>query len=313
MAEPASDEEDLSEAVCGECLFDLLVDLKLRGVLFATDVCKIAYWAAMSGAIGPVKKLAKEPGDTSPGHYSDHFDRVVGISQPDPRMYYLDTPMFSKSDGCRMVKPLACLPPHELIATELSGIDNVEAKLADFVPRLPPTYRSHPVVEAVSPRIPVPLGLYVDGIQYATQNYVVGWFLVNYFTGRHHLICSVRKSCLCKCGCGGWDTVRPILEMLHWSFSILREGSFPDERHDKRAFKPTEGYYAAKAGLDCHRGACLYLKADLMEFGTTLGFPACGHAQHPCHLCFLPPDPDLFSQDGTPLHRHIEIKLSPTM
>ena len=193
--DPESDsDEDLSEEACGECLFDLLVDLKLRGVLFATDVCKLSYWAAMSGAKGPVKKLAKEPGDPSAGHYSDHFDRVVGLAAPDPRIYKLDVPVFSKVDGCRMLKPLSFLPPHVVLSNEVSsGSDDFGAKLAGFVEHLPPTYANHPVVQSAAPRVAVPLAQYIDGIGYSKQNSILGFFLVNMFTSSHHLLCTIRK------------------------------------------------------------------------------------------------------------------------
>ena len=130
MDPESSSDEDLYEEASGQCLFDLLVDLKLRGVLFATDVCKLSYWAAMSGAKGHVKKLAKEPGDPSPGHYSDHFDRVVGLAAPDPRIYKLDVPVYSKVDGCRMLKPLSFLPPHVVLSNGVSSSpDDFGAKL----------------------------------------------------------------------------------------------------------------------------------------------------------------------------------------
>ena len=50
-------------------------------------------------------------------------------------------------------------------------------------------------------------------------------------------------------------------------------------------------YYRDLIGSTCSVGACLYLKADLGEFGTTFAFPASGHARHPCFLCHQPAQP----------------------
>ena len=45
-----------------EILYELIVDLKVRSKISATDACILSYWAVMAGASGEsLKKLAKPP------------------------------------------------------------------------------------------------------------------------------------------------------------------------------------------------------------------------------------------------------------
>ena len=75
-------DEHVSPEEASDILFDLLVDLKLRSKISATDACVIAYWSVLSGSPGKgLKKLAKRPGDLSTGHYGQKFDSATGLNQ----------------------------------------------------------------------------------------------------------------------------------------------------------------------------------------------------------------------------------------
>eukprot|EP00959_Pyramimonas_sp_CCMP1952_P136128 2848193-Pyramimonas_sp.AAC.1 len=81
-----------------------------------------------------------------------------------------------------------------------------------------PAYREHPiVVTGVSNgrAQPLPLGIYLDGIRYllqaaGRQDTVAGVWLINLISGKRHLLCSLRHSDTCLCGCRGWDSLYPL-------------------------------------------------------------------------------------------------------
>ena len=68
-------------------------------------------------------------------------------------------------------------------------------------------------------------------------------------------------------------------------FLSMARGVHPTERHNGKPFGPGDALFSGLSGQQCASGACLYLKADMLEFGTTYGFPATGHKHHPCTLC----------------------------
>ena len=181
-------DEEISEESAGAHLFELLLDMKFRSKLSAKDACILAYWATMGGCKGIVKKLAKPPGDPSPGHYSSHLDRAAGLAKKDHRICHFDAPCFSRVEGGRFVRPLACLTPQEVLADEISTTDGFETLVSDYCETLPPIYRNHPVVQKAGGRMCIPLGLFIDGVEYGTRDSVDGVF---WSTWRHNEdICS---------------------------------------------------------------------------------------------------------------------------
>ena len=188
-------DDEITEVDVGQCLFDLLVDLKLRSVLNAKQACCIAYWATLAGAKGYVSKLAKQPGESS-GHYSRKFDEAAELPKNDPRFYKLDVPVYSKEEGGRTAKPLVCLPLQMLLTEEVQATRNFDSDLREDAKHLPPVFENHPVVqrhrEAGSDRIPVPVALYVDGIGYAEPTFEEGaelQFCENIFV-KYGILCS---------------------------------------------------------------------------------------------------------------------------
>lgn len=94
VASGSADDEEPTLEEAQDMLFELLVDLKLRSKLTATDSCVLAYWAVTAGAGGSaLLKLAKKPGDSS-GKYSRHFDRYTGSNLNDPNFAFVDMPVF---------------------------------------------------------------------------------------------------------------------------------------------------------------------------------------------------------------------------
>ena len=104
-------------------------------------------------------------------------------------------------------------------------------------------------------------------------------------TQRRHLLLTIRKAKYCRCGCGGWCTLRPMYAFLHWCFVALSNGVHPSNRYDGGEFKDGDERLRSLAGTPCPRAAVLFLKADLAELGTPLGFPTTATSSDPCFLC----------------------------
>ena len=156
-------------------------------------------------------------------------------------------------------------------------------QLEEYVRTAPPCYSEHPVVKSCWPAQCVPLAVYFDGVQYQKKDSCIGFFLVNLVTERRHLVCELRKGHMCRCGCGGWCSLRPIYCFLNWAFTSLAAGEHATQHHNGITFRATETSLIAKAGSGCVRGALIFLKADLAEFGATLGFPTT--ATHKNRVC----------------------------
>eukprot|EP00959_Pyramimonas_sp_CCMP1952_P122434 2559606-Pyramimonas_sp.AAC.1 len=95
------DYDDVSSESAAAELGNMKIDLKMRGLIAATDACMISFWAAKAGAGGVTQQLAKAPG-ASNGNYSKHFNRVVGSdSVESENVYFVDVPFFKRGDATR--------------------------------------------------------------------------------------------------------------------------------------------------------------------------------------------------------------------
>ena len=120
----------------------------------------------------------------------------------------MSVPQYFKAEGAGVLRPLACKAPHMVLAEEARETPNFDRTVGEVVATLPPIYADHPVVQSAAPRAAVPLALFLDGVEYSKRNSIIGFCLINVATGKRELLCSIRKSVLCKCGCGGWDSLR---------------------------------------------------------------------------------------------------------
>jgi hypothetical protein len=100
-----SDDENTSEEESSQCLFDLLVQYKMGGVLSAKAVCTIAHWAKLAGMKGKACELGMAPSRTG-GAFSAHFDKVLGfdVAMKD-EWYTIGVPSHCKYDASRTVRP----------------------------------------------------------------------------------------------------------------------------------------------------------------------------------------------------------------
>ena len=77
----------------------------------------------------------------------------------------------------------------------------------------------------------------------------------------------------------------PYLHVLHWCLQALATGFHRAARYDGSPFRTEESKLTERYGSPCIKAAVLYVKADLLEFSTTLGYWSTAAAQHPCFLC----------------------------
>ena len=111
-------------------------------------------------------------------------------------------------------------------------------------------------------------------------------YLSNGLTSKRHIICSLRKSDLCNCGCKGVCALGAVLRMISWSLNIVAKGVYPAMRHDGQPF--ADETRAAQRGEQIAYGYCgalIDMIADLEEFANSCGFKRSTTVDHPCVCC----------------------------
>lgn len=292
---PDDGSEDDAEAwepsaeACGEELFDMVVALKQRGALSAKQACCLAYFAAGAGCPGPISKLAMRP-DSPSGHFSRHFDRALACDSGRVDLYSFDVPGHNRSEAARASIEVAAIPVQEHLAAVALANPELLSTLQQKVESraLPPCYYSHPVVQdahAAGEQC-LPLALYVDSTPFARQDSVVGVFVYDLITNVRCLLTCLRKSELCKCGCGGWDSMFPVWLFAEWCLRSCATGRYPGARHDGRTFTEGDAVRSSLAGMTLgFRAAVLFLKSDWSEWGSSFGFASHATRSDPCALC----------------------------
>lgn len=151
---------------------------------------------------------------------------------------------------------------------------------------LPATYVSHPVTEDKG-LLSCPITLYSDGVPYSKgDTFICYYWSTHCDPHTRHLICIIKKSDLCDCGCNGWCTTGAIQRILAWSFKCLSSGVYPEFDHRRRPF--ADEVRAARRGFPLAAGICGALceyRADLLEMQQSLGFKNWANVEHPCFCC----------------------------
>ncbi len=261
------------------------------GVYTAKDLCCLAYHCTHAGATG-VDDLQLHP-DSSSGNFSRHVRKVLKM-KGDETFFTARVPMWNHDSQSRYLCPFPFHLPHDIFA---SGYERNPANF-DFnhfdTEQLPPRFFEHPVMVEHGPKV-TPLGYFSDGVPFTKSDSFISYYLSNALTGERYMICSLRKSDVCKCSCAGNCTYGTILRVLAWSFNQVAEGVYPafdhlgqpfaDEmRSAKRGFPLAEGFHRALVGM----------RADLLEFVGAVGFKQWGNTRNPCFCCGTPKS-DLFA------------------
>ena len=200
------DYENLPAGVAEEEFVRMLVDLKWTGVLSARQVCTLAFWASRAGARGSIAKLAERP-DAQTGKFARRFDKVIGTKPADVPAYNVPTIRRPRTSASRTLEPIPVILPIEAVEEELEQSLGPVTELREAIAaeELPPFYTQHPLVRDAPPNVDIhPVALYMDGVSFQRQDGVLGIWLHMLLSTSRHLLCVVRKSELCTCGCKGW-------------------------------------------------------------------------------------------------------------
>ena len=285
---PPGEPGALSRVQGEDGLARLLIDRYESGRMSATDVCVISYWSSHAGATGFISQMAKPPGDPSTGHYSRHLRRVLNMKEVESQLLHITVPGHSRHDLSRCEYQVPVLPPHEAFAREFTENLDVHTLLAEHREKglLPPIYEEHPIAVGSDYKA-LPVMLYVDGVPTTTKESMVGFWAYCPLTQLRHLLCLLRKSRLCRCGCQGWCSFYPVFAFLRWSFVTAAIGIYPMVGPDESEWdEPLDSERAGLAGaaLPC-QAAVVGIKGDWSELCHTWGFQDWQHAGCPCPNC----------------------------
>ena len=253
----------------------------------AKDFCVSCHYAAVAGTPGAQFDLYALGPDLPSGHYQRHLDIVL----PGPgTTYQFVAPASTRRTSARDRRTVTIVLPHESVAAELR-----ETPLPAAWPELPPAYHDHPVTRDCAARgqqPPVPVAVYIDGVRYSApgagrSDSIIGYWIVNLLSQRRHLVAAVRSLDQCRCGCRGWCSTQPLLQVLAWSLQALADGRRPSCRHDGTAFEVDDPCQKAldTSGAALPRAALIWVKGDWAEMSHTLALQpvTCKHA--PCPFC----------------------------
>ena len=123
----------------------------------------------------------------------------------------------------------------------------------------------------------------MDGAQYAKRDTILGLCMVNLVVHARHLVCTLRKAHICRCGCGGWDSLCPICSCLHWCCQALSLGRYPETRNGNTPFEHGDWLRADLARKPIHVPGVtsLYLKACMYACGRARGVHTTASNAHP--------------------------------
>lgn len=299
----SEDPDSLGESDSALAFESMLVDLVLRGTLSAKGACCLAFWAGKGGLRREGASLGRKPGQTG-GVYARHFDKITGLREGMKGDFYtLPVPSYERWSLGRSVQDVACALPHHVLAEEIfasPGFFEVARRTVATAPWAE-VYAENTIVQARAEDFVVPLGLFMDGVQYLQRGSMVGVWVINLINERRHLICCLKKNTLCKCGCKGWCSLSPMFTMLAWSFKAMVDGLYPEQRSDGApwgADEPTASLAGQPLGF---HAALILIKGDWAEVVSTWGFPSWQSHKDPCFVCKATGHPDggtVFGHEG---------------
>eukprot|EP00959_Pyramimonas_sp_CCMP1952_P198842 4158910-Pyramimonas_sp.AAC.1 len=84
--------------------------------------------------------------------------------------------------------------------------------------------------------MPIPVGAHVDGVAYiqraaGRRDSAVGFWLINLISAKRHLLCALRKSDECQCGCRAWRALFPLLSCIRWQLEGVARSRRPAAMH----------------------------------------------------------------------------------
>ena len=281
------DVDKYSPEKCCTVLCDLLLSLYYSGGLTAKALCTIFFWMFKAGLqYDSVRAVMFRP-DAQSGHYQRHLDSVLGLRSESTTQsfYFMEVPMYSEAWMGRRLNRIPVFIPHAELHEEMKESITFDDDLAHAISHrtMPPSYFNHTVVSGTTDRV-APIAMYVDGVQFQKTDSVLGLWVHNLIIKKRHLICSLKKSHMCKCGCKGWCTLYAVFNFFRWSFSAAASGVFPAARHDG-PWSPIELGFALAGTALVYKMAVIQLKTDWAEV-YTFGLSTWKSLLFPCYMCY---------------------------
>ncbi len=118
----------------------------------------------------------------------------------------------------------------------------------------------------------------------------------NLRTSKRHLLYTLSKRELCRCGCRGWCSLYAVFSHLAWGMKAATDGQRPAFTCVGQTWEPTSVYAALGGQKLTNRFVLVQLKADWAEYCHTVGFPTWQSYHVPCFMCSATRD-DLFNFD----------------
>ena len=148
----------------------------------------------------------------------------------------------------------------------------------------PASFLDHPVTRSSNGEA-LFFYIYLDGVPYSINDSALGFWANWAITGARHLICALRKSRVCRCGCRGWCTYYTVFAYIHHCIQHLAMGIHSVSRFDGQPWQQSDELRSSWAGhdLEC-QGACAGIKQDLIEAAHTCAFSRWDTAL-PCFKC----------------------------
>ena len=246
----------------------------------ADEVCSLAWHCTAAGGLN-VEDLALDP---SSRHQSEHLKKALGESTRSSR-YTGKVPMWNHNTEEREIVDFPLDLPYERFASEYEKDPKAFQVDQYSDPQLPPLYFDHEVYKAKGSKA-CPVGYFPDAVPHTKKVSFFAFYWSNTLSGTRYLICTLRKSDLCKCGCKGFCTLGVVLEIIAWAFGILASGFYPAFRHDGKPFD--DELRANQRGMPIAEGNCGALceaRMDLEENCGCCGFKRSSNLENPCFCC----------------------------
>jgi hypothetical protein len=288
----SGDEGSLTPLSASQELADLLANLKLKGKLSSRDVCIIAFLGKAAGLQGAATDFALRPSSSS-GHFHRHFKKVLKLDAVVEGDYTLPVPGQARFSIERSLHPIPVLVPHETLAAELAASPALVGRLQNSIreQEWSDAYYSHEVVRSANPgEVVWPISVYIDGVPFAKRDGLLGLWVYGMVSQERHLILTLRKSELCRCGCLSWCSLYVMWSFLTWSLKALAEGVYPAVRHDGSPFGPSEAHRQAQANQPMMKAALIHIKGDWAEIVHCFGFCSWSSVLNPCWCCWASKD-----------------------
>ena len=284
-----TDDDEVTKADAEIRFLDAILEVHLSGCkLTSKYLCIIAHWYKLSGHTGPLSKFAVKPDSTN---FNRMVKKCLSMNKDQKKLMQISVPTYSKASMGRVERLISVKNPHEVLHNEVVGDPSLAAKLdaAIVAETLAPVYFEHPlVVEAQSRGIQAHgYDMYLDGVPTTKRDGVIGIWVSLLVSVKRHLCVAIQKSRLCRCGCRGWCTLWPILNLLGWSVEALADSLFPNGRPDKLPWLDSDSERMIWAATQLALlGVCIYVKGDWAEFAYTMALASWATAGYPCFECF---------------------------